>query len=211
MTTPKKDTTHKEETKEKEIGAKCIEYVKTPLIDVIKTLSPYTPEERISKWKAKFAAEDLDYLIDLMIIPRNAIVHSRFSTRLYGELLRIRELPMVQMKVTVPKHEETDETNKRKAYEGIYVDIGDRLSARPGRLFVKASDRGGIKDLSQKIIYCGNNHWRFYVVSNSDKGHYMMISNESIETHFEKMTWSYYSPKQEKNVPIKVNIKTWNI
>eukprot|EP01084_Bolivina_argentea_P301560 520286_1 len=195
------------ESKETDNSSKV--YVTTSLIDVICKLSSYIPKCRISKWSTNLAKEDLDYLIDLLIIPHNALGLSRFSTRLYGELLRIRQLPIIQMKIISTESDIKDEITSRKAWEGSYIDIGDKLNNE--RVFIHVSGDGGIKDLNQRILYNGiDNRWRFYVVSNSQKGYYMMISNESKETHFEQLTWIYVG-KAQKEVSITLYIKQWNV
>ena len=179
---------------------------KTPLIDVIRRLSPYMPESRFSKWRTRLAEEDLDYLTDLMIIPKSAFSASRFSMRLYGELLRITELQMIQMIITDdPKNHQI---SVRKGYEGTYIDIGDRMNDQT--VFIKVNGGKGMNDLNQKIIYCHSDGlWRFYCVSNSNNGHYMIKSNETVSTHFDKMTWVLGNGS--KDVPMKIKIKAWNL
>ena len=181
----------------------------TSLIDVICKLSPYIPKNRISKWRAHLNQEDLDYLIDLMVIEDKAVTLPRFSTRLYGELLRIRILPLVQMKIeSKDEDHEKGQIQVRRAYEGTYIDIGDKVNGK--RAFIQVSGRGGIKDLQQKIIYSGNdNKWRIYVVSDSNKGHYMLHSNETTDTHIDQATWFYHD--SNKCVPIELKIRTWNV
>eukprot|EP01084_Bolivina_argentea_P169896 294453_1 len=64
----------------------------TLLSNVIAKRWPYTPQSRLKKWASKLGIEDLDYLIDLIRIPQQALTtqNHKFTTNLYGTLLDIK-------------------------------------------------------------------------------------------------------------------------
>ena len=186
------------------------DYCLTSLVDVIRKISPYIPQSRVTKWRDILSREDLDYLIDLMTMPDSALISGRFTCGLYGHLTRIRSTPMIEVQIT-SNDQNSPPIRERMKYEGCYVDRRETLHRR--RVLVKVNDQNGLKDLMQLICYqYADNKWKFYCVSNSQHGHYHITSIESAGTDFERLTWAYYDEQAEnKSSSISLRIRAWNI